>query len=152
MSALAESAASVLNPDLPPLRGWQKAAYAEYFRVTKRDFLLVATPGAGKTTYALTVAKELLTRREILAVTIVTPTEHLKYQWAQAAKKFGIAIDPSYRNAQGRAGADFQGVAVTYAQVAAHPALHRGRTENRTTLVIFDEVTTRATRCRGATR
>ena len=140
MSTLAESAASVLNPDLPPLRGWQKAAYAEYFRLTKRDFLLVATPGAGKTTYALTVAKELLTRREILSVTIVTPTEHLKYQWAQAAKRFGIAIDPSYRNAQGKAGADFHGVAVTYAQVAAHPALHRGRTENRTTLVIFDEV------------
>jgi len=136
----AESAASVLNPDLPALRGWQKAAYAEYFRVAKRDFLLVATPGAGKTAYALTVAKELLTRREILAVTIVTPTEHLKYQWAQAAKRFGIAIDPSYRNAQGKAGADFHGVAVTYAQVAAHPALHRGRTENRTTLVIFDEV------------
>jgi superfamily II DNA or RNA helicase len=100
----------------------------------------VATPGAGKTTYALTVAKELLTRREIQSLTIVTPTEHLKYQWAQAAKRFNIAIDPSYRNAQGRAGADFQGVAVTYAQVAAHPALHRGRTENRTTLVIFDEI------------
>jgi superfamily II DNA or RNA helicase len=140
VSALAESAASVLNPDLPALRGWQKAAYVEYFKLTKRDFLLVATPGAGKTTWALTIAKELLTRREILAVTIVTPTEHLKYQWAEAAKRFGIAIDPSYRNAQGKAGADFQGVAVTYAQVAAHPALHRGRTENRTTLVIFDEV------------
>ena len=53
---------------------------------------------------------------------------------------FGIAIDPSYRNAQGGAGADFQGVAVTYAQVAAHPALHRQRTESRRTLVIFDEV------------
>jgi superfamily II DNA or RNA helicase len=140
VAGVPESAASVLNPDLPPLRGWQNAAYAEYFRVARRDFLLVATPGAGKTTYALTVAKELLTRREIVAVTIVTPTEHLKYQWAQAARRFGIAIDPSYRNAQGKAGADFHGVAVTYAQVAAHPALHRGRTENRTTLVIFDEV------------
>jgi superfamily II DNA or RNA helicase len=140
VAAVPESAAYVLDPDLPLLRGWQNAAYAEYFRVARRDFLLVATPGAGKTTYALTVAKELLTRREIAAVTIVTPTEHLKYQWAQAARRFGIAIDPSYRNAQGRAGADFQGVAVTYAQVAAHPALHRGRTENRTTLVIFDEV------------
>jgi superfamily II DNA or RNA helicase len=100
----------------------------------------VATPGAGKTTYALTIAGELLARREVMAVTIVTPTEHLKYQWAQAARQHGIAIDPSYRNAQGRAGADFQGVAVTYAQVAAHPALHRGRTENRSTLVIFDEI------------
>ena len=36
--------------------------------------------------------------------------------------------------------ADFTGVAVTYAQVAAHPALHRQRTENRRTLVIFDEI------------
>jgi superfamily II DNA or RNA helicase len=136
-----ESAAPVFSQqDLPALRGWQKAAYAEYFSATKRDFLLVATPGAGKTTYALAIARELLSRREIQAVTIVTPTEHLKYQWAQAARRFGIAIDPSYRNAQGRAGADFHGVAVTYAQVAAHPALHRGRTQNRTTLVIFDEI------------
>jgi superfamily II DNA or RNA helicase len=81
-----------------------------------------------------------MARREIAGITIVTPTEHLKYQWAAAALRMGIAIDPSYRNAQGKAGADFQGVAVTYAQVAAHPALHRARTESRRTLVIFDEV------------
>jgi len=125
---------------LPDLRGWQKDAYHEYFRLSRRDFLLVATPGAGKTAYALTVAAELLARREIAFVTVVTPTEHLKHQWAAAAARFGIAIDSAYRNAQGRAGADFAGVAVTYAQVAAHPALHRQRTENRRTLVIFDEI------------
>ncbi len=125
---------------LPGLRGWQKDAYHEYFRLLRRDFLLVATPGAGKTAYALTVAAELLARREVASLTIVTPTEHLKHQWAQAAARFGIAIDSAYRNAQGRAGADFAGVAVTYAQVAAHPALHRQRTENRRTLVIFDEI------------
>ncbi|HET9971147.1 MAG TPA: DEAD/DEAH box helicase [Streptosporangiaceae bacterium] len=125
---------------LPGLRGWQQDAYHEYFRLPRRDFLLVATPGAGKTTYALTVAAELLARREVMFLTIVTPTEHLKHQWAAAAARFGIAIDSAYRNAQGRAGADFAGVAVTYAQVAAHPALHRQRTENRRTLVIFDEI------------
>jgi superfamily II DNA or RNA helicase len=86
------------------------------------------------------VAAELLARREVAFLTIVTPTEHLKHQWAAAAASFGIAIDSAYRNAQGRAGADFAGVAVTYAQVAAHPALHRQRTENRRTLVIFDEI------------
>jgi superfamily II DNA or RNA helicase len=122
------------------LRGWQKDAYHEYFKLPRRDFLLVATPGAGKTTYALTVAAELLARREVASLTIVTPTEHLKHQWAEAASRFGIAIDSAYRNAQGRAAADFTGVAVTYAQVAAHPALHRQRTENRRTLVIFDEI------------
>jgi superfamily II DNA or RNA helicase len=122
------------------LRGWQKAAYREYFGRPRRDFLLVATPGAGKTAWALTVAAELLARREIAAVTVVTPTEHLKHQWARAAHYVGIALDSSYRNAQGRASADFTGVAVTYAQVAAHPVLHRARTENRRTLVIFDEI------------
>jgi superfamily II DNA or RNA helicase len=133
-------AQTVRDDLLPGLRGWQKDAYHEYFRLPRRDFLLVATPGAGKTAYALTVAAELLARREVMSITVVTPTEHLKHQWAQAAARFGIAIDPSYRNAQGRAGADFTGVAVTYAQVAAHPALHRQRTENRRTLVIFDEI------------
>ena len=122
------------------MRGWQKAAYREYFGRPRRDFLLVATPGAGKTAWALTVAAELLARREIAALTVVTPTEHLKHQWAQAAHYVGIALDSRYRNAQGRASADFTGVAVTYAQVAAHPVLHRARTENRRTLVIFDEI------------
>jgi superfamily II DNA or RNA helicase len=130
----------VVDGSLSALRGWQQHAYGEYFRQEQRDFLLVATPGAGKTTYALTVARELLDRREIVAVTVVTPTEHLKYQWARAAARFGIAIDSAYSNAQGPVGADFHGVAVTYAQVAAHPALHRQRTEARRTLVVFDEI------------
>jgi superfamily II DNA or RNA helicase len=125
---------------LSGLRGWQQHAYAEYFRADKRDFLVVATPGAGKTTYALTVARELLDRREVVSITIVTPTEHLKFQWAQAAALFQIAIDSAYSNSQGPVGADFHGVAVTYAQVAAHPALHRQRTEGRRSLVIFDEI------------
>jgi superfamily II DNA or RNA helicase len=123
-----------------PLRSWQKNAYHEYFAAPRRDFLLVATPGAGKTAYALTVAAELLARREIAAITVVTPTEHLKHQWSRAAHGLGIPLDPAYRNAQGRASADFTGVAVTYAQVAAHPALHRARTSGRRTLVIFDEI------------
>lgn len=130
-----------MRPDLVlALRSWQKEAYEEYFRLPRRDFLLVATPGAGKTAYALTIAAELLGRREITAVTVVTPTEHLKHQWSQAAHGLGIPLDSAYRNAQGRASADYTGVAVTYAQVAAHPALHRARTLNKRTLVIFDEI------------
>src|SRR6201994_137349 len=125
---------------LGTLRAWQREAWAEYFRVPRRDFLLNATPGAGKTAYALSIAAELLARREIAAITVVTPTEHLKHQWAVSALRFGISLDPAYSNAQGRASADFAGVAVTYAQVAAHPMLHRQRTEGRRTLVIFDEV------------
>ena len=125
---------------LGSLRTWQREACAEYFRIPRRDFLLNATPGAGKTAYALTIAAELLARREVAAITVVTPTEHLKHQWAAAALRFGVSLDSAYRNSQGRASADFVGVAVTYAQVAAHPALHRQRTEGRRMLVIFDEI------------
>jgi superfamily II DNA or RNA helicase len=129
------------RPDLLlSLRSWQKDAHRAYFDADRRDFLLVATPGAGKTAFALTIAAELMGRREISAVTVVTPTEHLKHQWAQAAHGLGIALDPQYSNAQGQASADFTGVAVTYAQVAAHPALHRQRTLSRRTLVVFDEI------------
>jgi superfamily II DNA or RNA helicase len=122
------------------LRGWQQDACRAYFRDDQRDFLLVATPGAGKTTFALTIAAELLARREIAAVTVVTPTEHLKHQWSRAGHRMGIALDPEFSNSAGRASADFTGVAVTYAQVAAQPALHRQRTHSRRTLVVFDEI------------
>jgi superfamily II DNA or RNA helicase len=133
--------AQLTRPDLlPSLRSWQRHAHQEYFRREQRDFLLVATPGAGKTAFALTIAAELIARREISAITVVTPTEHLKHQWAQAAHRLGIALDPEYTNAQGQASADYTGVAVTYAQVAAHPALHRQRTLGRRTLVVFDEI------------
>ena len=129
------------RPDLLlALRSWQTDAYRTYFRTAQRDFLLVATPGAGKTTFALTVAAELLARREVTAITVVTPTEHLKHQWSQAAHRLGISLDPQFSNSAGQISADFTGVAVTYAQVAAHPALHQQRTANRRTLVIFDEL------------
>lgn len=38
------------------LRAWQQAAVDSYVRTQPRDFLAVATPGAGKTTFALTLA------------------------------------------------------------------------------------------------
>lgn len=124
----------------PALRAWQQEALDTYLRRRPRDFLAVATPGSGKTTFALRVAAELLKDRTVVAVTVVTPTEHLKRQWAQAAERVGISLDPEFRNAQGTTAPDFTGVAVTFAQVAAHPALHRARTEARRTLVILDEI------------
>ena len=123
-----------------PLRAWQRSALARYLAVQPRDFLAVATPGAGKTAFALRVAGELLADRTVTALTVVTPTEHLKHQWAVAASSVGIALDPEFRNATGATSSDYAGIAITYAGVAAHPMLHRNRTEGRRTLVILDEV------------
>ncbi|GAA5164235.1 MULTISPECIES: DEAD/DEAH box helicase [Amycolatopsis] len=123
-----------------PLRAWQRRALTKYLTTKPRDFLAVATPGAGKTVFGLRIAAELLSDRTVERITIVTPTEHLKHQWAISAAAAGIAIDSNYRNGQGATSGDFQGVALTYAQVAAHPTLHRVRTENYKTLVILDEI------------
>ncbi len=124
----------------PLLRAWQTAAMEKYLAASPRDFLAVATPGAGKTTFALTVAAELLGRRIVDRITIVAPTEHLKVQWAEAAARAGIPIDPNYSAGQGRTSQDYLGVAVTYAGVAVNPLAHRIRTERFKTLVILDEV------------
>ncbi len=143
------AAASHLSPAFPrrapwgaasKLRAWQAEALDLYRTRSPRDFLAVATPGAGKTTFALRVATELLEQGVVRRVTVVAPTEHLKHQWADAAARVGISIDPNFRNSQGRHGSSYDGVALTYAQVAAKPALHAARTEAAPTLVILDEV------------
>ncbi|MGL4173581.1 MAG: DEAD/DEAH box helicase [Actinomycetota bacterium] len=147
---MSTSAASHLPPAFPgrapwgtaaKLRAWQTAALAQYFAgEPPRDFLAVATPGAGKTTFALQVAAQLVEQQRIRRITVVTPTEHLKRQWADAAGRVGIRIDPTFRNADGSHGSHHHGVAVTYAQVASRPLLHRARTETAPTLVILDEI------------
>ena len=77
-----------------PLRAWQVAALESYRSRSPQDFLAVATPGAGKTTFALRIAADLIAAGEIDAVTVVAPTEHLKAQWANAAHVTGIALGP----------------------------------------------------------
>ncbi|WP_422390059.1 DEAD/DEAH box helicase [Arthrobacter sp. N1] len=124
----------------PKLRQWQSEALEKYFTDSPSDFLAVATPGAGKTTFALRVATELVDRGIVNRITVVAPTDHLKRQWADAAARVGLAIDPNFKNADGRHGGAFIGVAVTYAQVASKPMLHRAKTEAARTLVILDEI------------
>ena len=124
----------------PSLRAWQTAAMADYLGRSPRDYLAVATPGAGKTTFALTVAAELLGRRIVDRITIVAPTEHLKLQWAEAGARAGIPIDPTYAAGKGKTSKDYVGIAVTYAGVAVNPLAMRIRTDNYKTLVILDEV------------
>lgn len=124
----------------PSLRAWQADAIGRYFDTSPRDYLAVATPGAGKTTFALTIAAELLSRRVVDRITVVAPTEHLKTQWAEAAARVGIPLDPAYSGGKGRTSKDFVGIALTYAGVASNPLAHRVRTERFNTLVILDEI------------
>ncbi len=147
--ALGTFAAEHLSPAYPEraargtadkLRAWQAEALDEYFAREPRDFLAAATPGAGKTTFALRLAVELIARRVIDRVTVVAPTDHLKRQWADAAHKAGLRLNPAFANGDGYGGRRFHGMAVTYAQVAVRASLHREITASARTLVILDEV------------
>jgi superfamily II DNA or RNA helicase len=128
----------------PRLRLWQQQALAAYDAkqgaAATRDFLLTATPGAGKTTFALTLATRLLRRRVIDRVVVVCPTDHLRTQWADAAGALGVVLDPKMTNAQGPIPAGAHGYVSTYAQVAARPAIHAARCMRHRTLVILDEI------------
>src|SRR5918996_4470263 len=124
----------------PSLRVWQRRALFDYLRRRGEDYLAVATPGAGKTTFALRIAAELLADGTVEAVTVVAPTEHLKSQWSVAAARVGIQLDAAFRNADLHSAADFHGAVVTYAQVGMAPAVHRRRTMTRRTMVVLDEI------------
>ncbi len=134
MTALAQAPAS------PYLRRWQIQALQRYLKAESRDFLVTATPGSGKTTFALTLAGRLLAQRIVQRVIIVVPTDHLRGQWADAAARLGLWLDPDLPNSVGPVREGTHGYVATYAQVAAKPILHRNRAETRPSLVIMDEI------------
>ncbi|MDQ2738980.1 MAG: DEAD/DEAH box helicase family protein [Actinomycetota bacterium] len=122
------------------LRLWQREALAAYEAAGARDFLVTATPGSGKTTFALAVAGRLLLARVIDRVVVVAPTDHLRTQWADAAAEVGLNLDPTMSNAQGPVPDGAHGYVTTYAQVAGRPVIHAARSGRRRTLVVLDEI------------
>jgi len=133
-----------VNPvglDEARLRPWQRRALATYDAADRSGgFLLAATPGAGKTTFALAVACRLLRRRIVDRVVVVCPTDHLRTQWADAAAAAGLVLDPRMTNAQGPVPVGARGYVTTYAQVAGRPAIHAARCRRLRTMVVLDEV------------
>jgi superfamily II DNA or RNA helicase len=101
------------------LRPWQRRALDGYLASGHADFLAVATPGAGKTTFALTAAR--LTLPEVSGrLVIVAPTRHLKEQWADAATRFDLDLEADWNPADGLP-SDVHGVVTTYQQVGINP-------------------------------
>jgi superfamily II DNA or RNA helicase len=126
-------------PDTRPLRGWQRAAVAAVLEHDGDSFLASATPAAGKTTFGLHVAHWMLTVGRVARVAVVAPTTHICRQWALDAARYGLDLEPNRPNSAGPEPRDRHGVAVTYATLAAGPAVHRRRCREAPTLLIADE-------------
>ncbi len=124
------------------LRPWQVQALERLAAHPEADFLAVATPGAGKTTFALAAALRAVQKSPGTRVVVVAPTAHLKVQWAAAGARFGLQLDPSWSPApkapKGSLPADLHGIVTTYQQVAsAAPAL---RALTPGSFVVLDEI------------
>lgn len=129
------------------LRPWQRAAF-DLFLAGGRpdpetgdiapDFLTVATPGAGKTTFALACARATLAE-ENRPLIVVAPTSHLKTQWSQSAHRLGLQLDPNWSPGDGLA-RDVHGLATTYQQIATGAAAKKLAGISADGFVILDEV------------
>jgi len=137
-----------IKPRAFSTRDWQKNAFrkaiSSYF-AGEKNFLCVATPGAGKTKFALVVAHEFLLKGYADRIVVVTPTTNLKDQWARESAEFaGIDIDPDINNARQIETGEFLGEVITYSLLGNIPdtkhATIKTAIDRRKTLVIFDEI------------
>ena len=120
------------------LRPWQRAAFDQFVARDDGDFLAVATPGAGKTTFALTCARWALAQ-DRRRVVVVAPTSHLKQQWAIAAHRLGLELDPDW-TPNGGIAKDVHGIVTTFQQVATGDTADKLRGIAAGAFVILDEI------------
>jgi superfamily II DNA or RNA helicase len=120
------------------MRAWQRTAFDLFRAHDEPDFLAVATPGAGKTTFALTCARWALAEQRRRLV-VVAPTSHLKQQWALAAHRLGLELDPDW-TPNGGIAADVHGIVTTYQHVATASTARVLKGLAHDAFVILDEV------------
>jgi superfamily II DNA or RNA helicase len=132
-------------PENVGLRKWQEeflVAYKDRVTAGEPNFLLVATPGAGKTRAMLRAASAMFTSGVVKQVVIVCPSDALREQWINKAYEVGISVTDFEESPSGYVGitADFIGLVTTYQQVAARYHHFLAYVSKRPTIVILDEI------------
>lgn len=132
-----------------PLRRWQREALQVVLPALAQEPVLVeACPGAGKTSFGLTIAYSLLESKQISRVLIVTPTLGIAEGWLRAASPANPAC-PTLPlrgcrdwQAVNPIGDDWVGAVFTYQSLFAMPDMFLAHATDpgHRTLVIFDEV------------
>ena len=127
----------------PKPRDWQIEFLDAYQKVAydgnQHRFLLVATPGAGKTIAAGLVAHQRFEADEIDFLIVVAPDITLKEQWAiKMSNLFRLQLHPKWDAKSLKS--NYQGVCLTYSQAANHTMVLDMVCAKKRTFVIFDEV------------
>jgi superfamily II DNA or RNA helicase len=123
-----------------PRNAWQNEAISGFCN-SSGDFLVTATPGAGKTLMAMKAAKILHNEGLIDRIIVVVPNSEVKKQWRKTAANLGLDITADFKNENGRLPDDVDGAVATYAQVANGKDIWRKLSSKpHRSLVIFDEI------------
>ena len=110
------------------LRRWQNNALAEIINrfatasrgphpTNQKRFTLSAFPGSGKTTLALRVIYDWLSRLGNRKVIVVVPSRTLKRQFHRDADKYGILLSTKFGKENKSILGKVHGIVVTYAQI-----------------------------------
>ena len=90
------------HPGRPPARcGRGSRRRSRPSSPTGDAFLASATPAAGKTTFGLRVAHQMLEEGRVGRVAVIAPTTHICRQWAADAARYGIDLEPNRPNSAG---------------------------------------------------
>jgi superfamily II DNA or RNA helicase len=120
-------------------RQWQSECLGAFMNAVhngKRDWLVTATPGAGKTRFGFMAARALADEGLADYVHAVAPTRLIRSGWERAGKSCGFDLHHQPNGALPELG----DIATSYAQVAAEPAAHAAATRRRRALVVLDEI------------
>lgn len=122
-------------------RPWQQEfhqAYAAHESIGGQSFLLVATPGSGKTHAALyecrRFCREYGSHRH--RIVIVVPSDNLRTRWIEDAHKHGLDLgdDPTMIKD------GYDGIVMTYQSMATSQVYMRKLCADKTVMLVCDEV------------
>lgn len=135
----------------PPLREWQlkaKEKIEQEWKMPGAKPLVAACPGAGKTLFSVTMARDALLDGRVRVVLVVSPTVNIKAQWVEQFADFNIdAVGEATNEMFRRRRVDgdhltggWSVVCLTYAQLAQDHQLFAEIARRYPTLLIADEI------------
>lgn len=140
----AKGATCMSGGDGEGFRRWQQSALEKLTRhnwLDQKDFLLEATPGAGKTAVGIEELRRQLEEQFIRRVVIAVPGTAVKEQWKDALRRRGnIEVMTGFANSDCAIPDDVTGYVATYAQIAAEPDVHMRLVQSKRTGVVLDEL------------